>query len=223
MKRHTAMTPIALAVLATTLAVPAQADPLPYGPATCMNGFVWREARDGDTVCVTPEVRARTLGENANPGANKEPNGGAYGPDTCKAGFVWREAFDGDTICVTPDERSQTLADNAAAPNRLAENPAYPRTLPLIYEVFSPMAGVVAKQVDIGTKSGPLFNVSLPFRYDLQSVGPKVNHLSLRAVADTTQAPFGGVPVIGCRITRDGTVVAELVNTAVAVCDWTGS
>ena len=29
-----------------------------------ISGFVWREARPGDKVCVTPDVRARTATEN---------------------------------------------------------------------------------------------------------------------------------------------------------------
>ena len=53
--------------------VPAQADPLPYGPDTCIQGFVWREARPGDTVCVTPDVRATVAQQNSTPGANKDP------------------------------------------------------------------------------------------------------------------------------------------------------
>ncbi len=66
----------------------ASAAPLPYGPDTCMQGFVWREARSGDTVCVTPDVRSSTAQENAQSRQNVEPNGGAYGPTTCKQGLV---------------------------------------------------------------------------------------------------------------------------------------
>src|SRR5213595_249043 len=85
--------------------VPAQADPLPYGPDTCVQGFVWREARTGDTVCVTPGVRDAVAAQNANAGANKDPQAGS-GPESCSQGYVWREAFDGDTVCVTPAVRS---------------------------------------------------------------------------------------------------------------------
>ncbi|MGV0652986.1 hypothetical protein ABQE48_03780 [Mycolicibacterium thermoresistibile] len=113
--------------------VPAHAQPLPYGPDTCIQGFVWREARPGDTVCVTPAVRTRTAQENANAAQNREPGGGAYGPDTCKQGFVWREAFPGDTVCVTPAVRSEAAADNAAAGSRKQANapaPAAPAAPP---------------------------------------------------------------------------------------------
>lgn len=116
-----------LAVLAAmTGQVPAVADPLPYGPDTCIQGYVWRDGRPGDHVCVTPEVRAATAQQNADGAANREPNGGAYGPNTCKQGFVWREAFGGDAVCVTPDVREQARADNAAAESRKQANQTPP-------------------------------------------------------------------------------------------------
>ena len=101
--------------------VPAQADPLPYGPDTCIQGFVWREARGGDTVCVTPDVRSTVAQQNSTPGASKDPNAGS-GPQSCSQGYVWREAFDGDTICVTPAFRQQMLDANAAAASRKQAN-----------------------------------------------------------------------------------------------------
>jgi PASTA domain len=36
----------------------------PYGENTCLQGFVWRDAYDGDQICVTGETRARTRQEN---------------------------------------------------------------------------------------------------------------------------------------------------------------
>ncbi|WP_232006117.1 hypothetical protein [Mycobacterium sp. 852013-50091_SCH5140682] len=128
MAHHVLRRPASIALFAALAAasnpIPAQADPtdLPYGPDTCIQGYVWREARSGDTVCVTPEVRARTAQENATAADRREPNGGAYGPNTCIQGFVWREAFDGDVVCVTPDVRTQTRADNAAAASRKQAN-----------------------------------------------------------------------------------------------------
>ncbi|MFI8277962.1 hypothetical protein ACIGBH_24300 [Streptomyces sp. NPDC085929] len=74
-----------------------------YGPDTCKPGYVWRDSFDGDTYCVTPEVRQWV--HNQNP--NRQPGGGAYGPKTCKPGYVWREKWDGDTLCVTPAERQK--------------------------------------------------------------------------------------------------------------------
>jgi hypothetical protein len=36
-----------------------QTQSLHSGPDTCQQGFVWREARPGDHVCVTPETRSQ--------------------------------------------------------------------------------------------------------------------------------------------------------------------
>jgi hypothetical protein len=37
----------------------------PFGKFTCLQGFVWREAFNGDTVCVTPATRAQAAADNA--------------------------------------------------------------------------------------------------------------------------------------------------------------
>ena len=116
--------------LFTGLATPAVAAPapasasavsvaaLPYGPDTCKQGYVWREAALGDHVCVTPATRQRTWSDNARAAARRDPNG-PYGPNTCKQGFVWRNAFDGDAVCVTP-----SLADpGRQQPGRPATGP----------------------------------------------------------------------------------------------------
>ena len=52
-----------------------------YGPQTCKQGYVWREAFDGDTVCVTPERRSETLAQNAD-----APKVGADAPVAPPAG-----------------------------------------------------------------------------------------------------------------------------------------
>jgi hypothetical protein len=119
---------LSLASLSGIAAQPTvSADPQPYGPETCMQGFVWREARSGDSVCVTPDVRSSTAQENAQSQQNVDPNGGAYGPTTCRQGFVWREAYSNDHVCVTPASRTQAANDNAAAASRKAANlPAPP-------------------------------------------------------------------------------------------------
>jgi hypothetical protein len=36
-----------------------------YGGNTCLSGYVWREARPSDLVCVTPETRAQTKYDNS--------------------------------------------------------------------------------------------------------------------------------------------------------------
>ena len=93
----------------------AQADALPYGPDTCKQGYVWREASPTDHVCVPPASRTRAQSDNAQAILRRSPVGGAYGPDTCLPGFVWREAFPGDRVCVTPGRRTirGTRADSS--------------------------------------------------------------------------------------------------------------
>lgn len=77
--------------------------------ATCKSGFVWRDARDGDGICVTPDERDTAKKQNANGPNNRTSAGG----NTCRSGYVWREAWVGDTVCVTPYERDQTRQQNA--------------------------------------------------------------------------------------------------------------
>lgn len=109
---------------AETVAPSMQRVALPYGPDTCKQGFVWREAGPNDHVCVTPGTRQATWDENALAASRREPGGGAYGPETCKQGFVWREAFPADLVCVPSDRRTQAKADNAEAAARRAVDPA---------------------------------------------------------------------------------------------------
>lgn len=89
---------------------------LPYGPDTCKQGFVWRDAIPGDHVCVTPDRRSTAASENAIAGSRVDP-GGAYGPNSCVAGFVWREAYPGDVVCVTGERRSQVKQENIEGPS----------------------------------------------------------------------------------------------------------
>jgi hypothetical protein len=82
--------------------------------ADCKTGYVWREARPNDFVCVTPAQRSEAKAQNANGPNNVQPGGGALGPTTCRQGYVWREAWEGDTVCVTPTERQEAKNENAA-------------------------------------------------------------------------------------------------------------
>ena len=91
-----------------------------YGPDTCLYGYVWRDGRSGDHVCVTVATRTQTAADNAAGPSHRNPAGGAYGPDTCFAGYVWREAWSGDHVCVTPARRTQVANDNAAGPSHRA-------------------------------------------------------------------------------------------------------
>jgi hypothetical protein len=90
-----------------------------YGPNTCVMGFVWRDARANDQICVTGDVRSQAAADNAA-AASRRAGGGPYGPDTCLQGFVWREAFPGDVVCVPPPTRSQAAADNQQHASRIA-------------------------------------------------------------------------------------------------------
>lgn len=107
-----ALCTITLAGATAVIAAPAAiADP--PAPA-CKPGYVWRAARPGDAVCVTPEVRDKTAQQNAAAAQNVQAGNG----NICKPGFVWRNAYPGDAVCVTPDVRDQAAADNQAAASR---------------------------------------------------------------------------------------------------------
>jgi len=88
--------------------------------AACKPGYVFRDAQDGDGVCVTPEERAEAKAQNANAANNRKTGGGQSGPNTCRDGYVWREAFGGDVVCVTPHERKKAQNQNALSARRTA-------------------------------------------------------------------------------------------------------
>jgi TIR domain-containing protein len=85
----------------------------PYGPDTCIQGYVWREATPSDHVCVTPATRDQTARDNSLAASRRSRTGGPYGPDTCITGYVWREAVANDRVCVTPAVRDQAARDNS--------------------------------------------------------------------------------------------------------------
>lgn len=107
-----------------------------YGPDTCVQGLVWREAYPKDHVCVTPESReqaerdnieavnrikvtkqtvTRKIGPFVVDRRTYYVSGGDYGVDTCKEGYVWREARPSDHVCVSSAIREQTRTENANA------------------------------------------------------------------------------------------------------------
>jgi hypothetical protein len=90
-----------------------------YGPNTCLEGYVWRQANPTDYVCVIPSVRQQAADDNAAAASRINPNGGPYGPNTCLNGYVWREAFTDDEVCVLPATRTEAADDNAAAADRV--------------------------------------------------------------------------------------------------------
>ena len=205
-RRASRLLPISAALLlvASVAPAPALADPLPYGPDTCIQGLVWREARTGDTVCVTPAVRDRTATENANPGSNKDPLAGS-GPESCSQGYVWREAFDGDTICVTPAERSETKAANAAAASNKQANQPGQQQGPtnqanrVVFEVTG--SGEVFNIVTDPPGSFVADHTPLPFTRTM-NIGPDVKMLQVVATGRDDPGP-------GCRISLNGKLVAS--------------
>ena len=88
----------------------------PQARDTCKQGYVWREARTGDHVCVDPRTRDDVARQNRE--AARLWVKGDYGPRTCRQGYVWREAFQGDQVCVVPEIRDRTQQDNARAAQR---------------------------------------------------------------------------------------------------------
>lgn len=92
-----------------------------FGPETCMEGFVWREACGStDRVCVKPDVRKDAQLDNAAAASRVSKVDKTYGPDTCEPGFVWREACGpNDHVCVTLEVRGQAMNDNSERQRRL--------------------------------------------------------------------------------------------------------
>jgi len=91
----------------------------PSGPNSCREGFVWRNAFDGDVVCVTPARQTQVQLENANAGSTRAGSGPS-GPNTCKSGFVWRAARPSDLVCVSTQSRAQVASENATVWDRVA-------------------------------------------------------------------------------------------------------
>ncbi|MEO3769870.1 RICIN domain-containing protein [Micromonospora sp. B9E7] len=90
----------------------------PFGPSTCTQGNVWREATPGDHVCVDPKTRQFVKLDNRNPNQFRNPADQTFGPDTCQQGFVWREATPQDHLCVAPQVRETHKRFNESAATR---------------------------------------------------------------------------------------------------------
>lgn len=114
MHRFAAVLVLSLLAGAFAPAPASLADDFAYGPDTCRNGYVWREAQPFDRVCVRPASRTVAKQENLVALSRIDP-AGAYGPFSCISGYVWREAFPGDAVCVTPSRRTTVARENAEA------------------------------------------------------------------------------------------------------------
>ncbi|WP_151898950.1 hypothetical protein [Nitrosospira lacus] len=99
-----------LTLLALSLASTQSYAVCDFGPDTCLPGFVWREAFNGDHVCVTGATRTQAANDNSIGSQRKVP-----GTDACKPGFVWREASPTDHVCVLGSTRTQATLDNSQA------------------------------------------------------------------------------------------------------------
>lgn len=117
------------------------------GGSACKQGYVWREARQGDLVCVTPQTREEVAQQNRM--ARRFWVNGAYGPHTCVPGRVWRDAFQGDDVCVEPSVRDDVRRDNASAAERRqgAGQSATPQARWSSYNFAPPNAGVLVYTV----------------------------------------------------------------------------
>jgi hypothetical protein len=91
-----------------------------FGPDTCMEGLVWREAcGPNDHVCATPVTRTNAQQDNRQAASRVSSTDHSFGPDTCIQGFVWREACgSSDHVCVKPEVRDIAAHDNASREHR---------------------------------------------------------------------------------------------------------
>lgn len=85
-----------------------------YGPDTCLEGYVWREATRDDHVCVAPAKRDLAASQNADQATRHNPDG------TCKSPFVYREATPSDKACVSESQRLFARWDNRDGPKHRA-------------------------------------------------------------------------------------------------------
>jgi hypothetical protein len=204
----------AVTVLGTIAApLPARADGgcIPGDTA----GLVPRQARPADMVCATPHIAAEVQKENLNAamGQGYVPGGGAYGPKTCISGLVWREAFDGDTVCVSTQRRQETWQENANAgvgatgglapqtPPQSQNNNGGPGHDTVILESTGNgrMTNVVFS--DPVTKPAQ-YDVALPFSHTVRTTLKSGDLYQIVGTGNSTTQ-------VGCRITVNGTVVAE--------------
>lgn len=88
-----------------------------YGPSTCKQGLVWREADVLDYTCVVPARRSEVKVENQlGPGRTQ------VNSLWCNQGYVWREAWPRDYVCVPPASRSLAQTESRDGYKNIAQD-----------------------------------------------------------------------------------------------------
>lgn len=141
-----------------------------YGIDTCLPGYVWREAFDGDRICVDGASRNQAALDNA--AANNRWISGPFGPKTCVPGFVWREASPTDQVCVTGAVRTQARNENSIGASRrdpqCSTPPSVkgahmewvqPATGPLPPKASTTRTQILSDGTAVGVTQGPLSGV----------------------------------------------------------------
>lgn len=215
--------PIALGIAAVAgfgALLPAPAQALPYGPYTCQQGYVWRDAYNGDTVCVTPGDRDTAHAENAQAAARRSPNGGPYGPDTCKQGFVWRETRPADHVCVPPDRRDRARAQNSEGARHFADATQLPPGNVHVRTQKHQLGGWLF----VDSASGLSANARLEF------YAAGVNTNGLRALGNRQTDGNGTLPRetaaladVRCQIPRDRAATVIVVDTRTGIATSAGT
>ena len=90
---------------------------------TCKSPYVWREAFEGDHICVTVTTRTDAGIDNSLAESRRDHGPGRLGPDTCRTPFIWRRAFEGDLVCVDVDTARRVASDNRLARDRQVTQP----------------------------------------------------------------------------------------------------
>jgi hypothetical protein len=206
---------VAVITLGVSSHAKVAADPQPYGPDTCAQGYVWREAIPSDHVCVTPDVRSRTQQENAAAPGLRDPNG-AYGSNSCKPGYVWRNAFNGDAVCVTPNIRDEVAGENAAASSHVAHQPPAQQPAQQSMMVWK------------ATGHGETYNIVIDDGKSVQTLNAegvpfsRTEVMTVKAGAVYQIVVSGrGDAKVGCEINYQDKVVAQQpVNNSAAHCVW---
>lgn len=173
-------------VLTTVLTPPAEAQ---AGSYACRSGFVWREAYDGDVVCVTPASREKARAEKVAGPGNTLP-----GSINCRSGYVWREARPSDLVCVSggrsPTPRDRVRAENADAARNLANAGNAPYGGFFITEMLSNSHLHTDVRGSGATPGGTVVFYSIPAPGSVRQLGVALTASSVGEVRGRLQSMF---------------------------------